>query len=67
MLTLVADFAAMACVPALLAVQDVISAPPAPSRNLPLNGAVLGYGLMAVLCGAIIGLSLLPSKRGHQD
>jgi hypothetical protein len=32
-----------------------------------LTGAVWGFALMAILGGAIVGVSLLPSKRGHQD
>jgi hypothetical protein len=34
---------------------------------MPLTSPVLGYLIMAVFGAAIITVSLLPSKRGHQD
>jgi hypothetical protein len=42
-------------------------APPQPDRSLPLISPVGGYALMALATAALIGVSLLPSKRGHQD
>jgi hypothetical protein len=42
-------------------------APPQPDRSLGLVSPVGGYALMALATMALIGVSLLPSKRGHQD
>ncbi len=42
-------------------------APPQPDRSLGLVSPVGGYALMAIATMALIGVSLLPSKRGHQD
>jgi len=43
------------------------AAPPQPDRSLGLVSPVGGYALMAIATMALIGVSLLPSKRGHQD
>jgi hypothetical protein len=68
-MTTIAIFALHASAsPLVLALQDAVVNPPAaPSRAMGLNGAVWGFALMALLGGAIVGVSLLPSKRGHQD
>lgn len=44
--------------------QDVT---PKPSQMLPLTSPIVGYIIMALFGAAIISVSLLPSKRGHQD
>ncbi len=44
-----------------------VAAPPQPDRNQNLISPVPGYAIMAVFFAAIIGVSLIPSKRGHQD
>jgi hypothetical protein len=41
--------------------------PPAPDKGLALYSPVGGYALMAIGAAAVISVSLLPSKRGHQD
>ncbi|MFM8873388.1 MAG: hypothetical protein ACKOJI_08585 [Phycisphaerales bacterium] len=43
------------------------AAPPQPDRSLGLVSPVGGFALMAIATMALIGVSLLPSKRGHQD
>lgn len=49
-------------------VQDEeVTAPPQPDQGLTYSSPVGGYGLMALAGAALIGVSLLPSKRGHQD
>lgn len=42
-------------------------APPTPDKGLALYSPVGGYALMALGTAAVISMSLLPSKRGHQD
>jgi hypothetical protein len=42
-------------------------APPVPDKSLALYSPVGGYALMALGTAAVISVSLLPSKRGHQD
>jgi Na+/H+ antiporter NhaA len=56
--------AAAVLVPAAAMAQE--SAPPAPtlSRSLP---PWVGYIVMVLLLAAVVGVSLMPSKRGHQD
>ena len=49
------------------AAQAPTVAPPQPDRSLGLVSPVGGYALMAIATMALIGVSLLPSKRGHQD
>ncbi len=58
--------AAIAARPAV-AVQDEVEAPPAPNRALTLQTPVVGYGIMALATAAVIGISLMRSKRGAQD
>ncbi len=49
-------------------VQDEeVTAPPQPDQGLTYSSPVGGYALMALAGAALIGVSLLPSKRGHQD
>ena len=62
-LTVCALLAALAIAPASSA-QD---APPQPNRSLTGISPVAGYALMALAAAAIIGVSLMPAKRGHQD
>ena len=57
--------AVLAAAPAVA--QAPASAPPQPDRSLGLVSPVAGYALMALATAALIGVSLLPSKRGHQD
>jgi hypothetical protein len=56
--------AAAVLVPAAAFAQE--SAPPAPtlSRTLP---PWVGYIVMIILLSLVMGVSLMPSKRGHQD
>ena len=61
-----AGFAALAAAGSAAA-QAPAMAPPQPDRSLPLISPVGGYALMALATAALIGVSLLPSKRGHQD
>ena len=60
-----AGFAVLACAPQVAQAQAL--APPQPDRSLGLVSPVAGYALMALATAALIGVSLLPSKRGHQD
>jgi hypothetical protein len=41
-------------------------APPQPAFE-PKTSPVIGYLVIAVLFGIIVALSLMPSKRSHQD
>lgn len=43
-----------------------VEAPPAPGF-VPTTNPVLGYLVGAVLFGIIVAISLMPSKRSHQD
>lgn len=52
---------------ALAAPAAAQDAPPQPNRSLPGVSPVAGYGIMALAAEAIIGVSLMPAKRGHQD
>jgi len=52
---------------AALTFAQVAQETPKPSGAMPLTSPVLGYLIMAVFGAAIITVSLLPSKRGHQD
>jgi len=56
--------AAAVLVPAAAMAQE--SAPPVPtlSRSLP---PWVGYIVMVILLVLVMGVSLMPSKRGHQD
>ncbi len=42
------------------------AAPPQPnlSKSVP---AWMGFGVMLILLALVLGVSLMPSKRGHQD
>lgn len=62
--TLVAT-AAPALIAGAAAAQTALT-PPAPDLNRE-QSPLLGYGLMFVLTAVVVGISLLPSKRGHQD
>lgn len=46
--------------------QESDNAPPTPGLR-KVAPVWLGYLIMVVLLGAVIVVSLLPSKRGHQD
>lgn len=61
-----AGFAALAAAGSAAAQAPAV-APPQPDRSLGLVSPVGGYALMALATMALIGVSLLPSKRGHQD
>ena len=62
-------FAALACLSGAgtAVAQAPASAPPQPDRSLGLVSPVAGYALMALAAMALIAVSLLPAKRGHQD
>ena len=70
-LTAIAAAVAIASPPSAAApapLQDEeVTAPPQPDQGLTYSSPVGGYGLMALAGAALIGVSLLPSKRGHQD
>jgi hypothetical protein len=42
------------------------NAPPAPSLNRT-QSPLLGFGIMFLLAAAVVAISLMPSKRSHQD
>lgn len=50
---------------ALAAAQDS-SKPPEPAFT-PVTNPMIGYIVVAVLFGAIVAVSLMPSKRSHMD
>jgi hypothetical protein len=50
-----------------LVLAQAVGETPKPSTALPLQTPVIGYLIMALFGAALIGISLLPSKRGHQD
>jgi hypothetical protein len=41
--------------------------PPAPGSNQNTPAAWIGMLLMFIIVAAIIGISMMPSRRGHQD
>ena len=51
-------------VTAFAAAQD--EAPPSPTFT-PSTNPIIGYLIGAVLFGIIVAISLMPSKRSHQD
>lgn len=63
------------CIPVMVWLMSVAIFPAAavaqkaaPSPNLSRSPTpLIGFGLMAVFAIAIVAISLLPSKRGHQD
>ncbi len=62
--TLLALRAAAVLAPAIAMAQS--SAPPAPTLSRSLAPWV-GYIVMVLLLALVMGVSLMPSKRGHQD
>jgi hypothetical protein len=54
-----------AAAPALA--QDEVNTPPQPNRGVSLTSPVGGYAIMALAAAAIVAVSLMPAKRGHQD
>lgn len=58
--------AASVSMPAWPAVAWAQDAPPQPTLSRTAS-PVLGYGIMVVLVVLVLGVSLLPAKRGHQD
>ena len=65
----VALAAVVACVLSqhVAAMQEEPVPPPQPNRALTLVTPVIGYGIMALATAAVIGISLMRSKRGAQD
>lgn len=62
---LVMSLAAILMLPAIALAQEDI-APPAPTlRNSP--PAWWGYALLFILLAVVMAVSLMPSKRSHQD
>ena len=47
--------------------QDDVNTPPQPNRGVTLTSPVGGYAIMALAAAAIVAVSLMPAKRGHQD
>jgi len=60
-----AAVALAASAPALA--QDEVNTPPQPNRGVALTSPVGGYAIMALAAAAIVAVSLMPAKRGHQD
>jgi hypothetical protein len=60
-----AAVALAAAAPALA--QDEVNTPPQPNRGVSLTSPVGGYAIMALAAAAIVAVSLMPAKRGHQD
>jgi len=61
---LAATAAPLAAAASAMAAQTGV--PPDPSlRKGP--AAWMGFGMMFILFGAVVAISLMPSKRGHQD
>ncbi len=58
------SFVAPLAITALAAAQE--EAPPTPAFA-PTTNPVVGYLIGAVLFGIIVAVSLMPSKRSHQD
>jgi hypothetical protein len=58
------SFVAPLAITALAAAQE--EAPPTP-LFAPTTNPVIGYLIGAVLFGIIVAVSLMPSKRSHQD
>ncbi len=50
-----------------LALQEEPLPPPQPNRQLTLVTPVIGYAVMALATAALVGVSLLKSRRGAQD
>lgn len=67
MTTHLAALIAAATSASVLALAQAVGETPKPSTALPLQTPVIGYLIMAIFGAALIGISLLPSKRGHQD
>lgn len=61
------SLAAVAVVLAFVPEAAAQDAPPQPNRSMTGLSPVIGYGIMALGAAAIIGASLMPAKRGHQD
>jgi len=53
--------------PAPVLAQDEVNTPPQPNRGVSLTSPVGGYAIMALAAAAIVAVSLMPAKRGHQD
>jgi hypothetical protein len=47
--------------------QDEVNTPPQPNRAVSLTSPVGGYAIMALATAAIVAVSLMPAKRGHQE
>ena len=63
-IALLACGAAAFLLPAAALAQESVPLPPTLSRWLP---PWLGYIVMVILLALVLGVSLMPSKRGHQD
>lgn len=50
-----------------LAAQEGGAPRPPTTNEEDTSPQILNYVLLAVLVGAVVGASVLPSKRGHQD
>jgi len=62
----------LACSSLLLLTQVAMAAPtivppPQPTANKNAPAAWIGMLLMVVIVGVILTISLMPSRRGHQD
>ena len=52
---------------AVLAPVAALAAPPQPSPTQSSAAPWVGFMFMGVLLALVLGVSLMPSKRGHQD
>ena len=56
----------LATAPLLASIAMAQGAPPTPSGTRNIS-PLIGYGILVVLGGAVVAISLYPSKRSHQD
>jgi len=58
----------LAAAAVLAPVTTLANAPPQPTPMKPSDGAAwVGFLFMGVLLALVLGVSLMPTKRGHQD
>ncbi len=59
--------ALLAAAAVLAPVAALADAPPQPSPTQSSAAPWVGFMFMGVLLALVLGVSLMPSKRGHQD
>ena len=55
-----------AVVPVLVLASPILASPPQPTLKRTM-APWLGYLVIVIMLAAVMGVSLIPSKRGHQD